>query len=167
MGRTAGVPHQFSPGPGMYRELKLRHLLYHSEFKNEREMQHYAFPLLARMLGEENLTNAGIEVAIPPSKDNRWSRGGRVDLYAVGESNTHYLIECKDSRNIRGLLTGLAQLDFYSYLYKRCTGVKAQKVLLVTNLTEFFTEYLIERHKDVRLIVLGKQYHAEMEHPNG
>lgn len=168
MARQALSPNEQLPKMGRYHEHAVRHHLQNSDFKNEVSLIDYSIHLLAKILGEDSITSIQKEMIVPPGRRRRDAHV-RIDLVAVGNSGTHYVIEYKApyfKGNVE-LINATAQLNLYAYLYEEWFGIIPKKILISSKSNNLAVHFMTKFCKDIRFIVLTRNYHAELECSNG
>jgi RecB family endonuclease NucS len=146
---SAGIIPENGKNINLYSKKRIR-------YTSERELTDAIVENLDIMLGEP-LLKIEREVSLP-RKFVRAKVHARMDLYATTTMGCEYIIEVKYLRSeynkLSELVQALSQLQFYDYLNRRLYGIYAKKVLIVNRITEYFTPYLLEHHKDVDVYVV-------------
>lgn len=153
---------QFKDGP--YRESDIKSLIYdYSDFNNESELQAHVVKYLGEIL-EDRIISSHTEYVLPPNQPRQRSKF-RVDIVVEGAVD-HYLIECKVPKynGVVELIAGIAQLQLYSLVYEKCVGVRPKLILIADSINAFVTTYIDKFAPNVGLIIVGKDYHLNLEY---
>jgi hypothetical protein len=159
---AGGRPPKFADGP--YSEPAISRLIYfHEDFVSEKKLQAHVVAHIERFIGRKADTIIE-EQSFPPNQSRKRAKF-RMDVVATA-GNDHYIIECKapSANAVVSLVSGVAQLQLYSLVYQKVTGVKPQLILACSKINSFLSTYMAEHAKDITLFVVGKNYEARMQH---